>query len=383
MRSVLVTLLFALSVSARCVGKSQNKLSTFAAPKKQAAQNGNSTINFVQGQGSWGGDISGGGSSSSSAASAATSKPASSNNGQGGQSSGQGTTPATSGGSTSTGTSAAGAAQTSSPGGSTGGISTPSKSTGGGSGNCGQLKSVCFNGGMQASMYDKITTASGWLTFQMTIPGGDASSRTTSDHVPMMPFASHVADAVNLVNGPNPPPWLLTFNEPDFSYMGYTPKMSPQEAATAIQPLLDKPGSSTKYVAPATAYTTSSWLEEFFAACKCQDFFSAYNIHQYHPSSKEVIDQITAYRGKFSDKPLWITEVAPGNAGCSLDWDAAGQFMKDIFKFSKESGYVDRVFWNTGNQLTNGDQNVCNSWLIDASGSPGPLLETFESIDCS
>ena len=232
-------------------------------------------------------------------------------------------------------------------------------------------------------MYDKITTATGWLTFQLTIPGGGASSRTTQDHVPMMPFASNVADAVNLVNGPNPPPWLLTFNEPDYSYMGYTPTMSPQEAAAAIKPLLDKPGTGTKFVAPATADPASDWHEQFYAACNCKDFFSAYNIHQYHKDSKDVISDVTAFHNKFSNKPVWITEVAPGQAGCSVSWDEAGQFMKDIYKFAKNSGFVDRVFWNSGNQLTNGDQNVCNSWLIDAQGNPGPLLATYESVDCT
>ncbi|KAL8648719.1 MAG: hypothetical protein Q9210_004822 [Variospora velana] len=267
-----------------------------------------------------------------------------------------------------------------------GGKPTIPKPSGGGSGNCGNLKGVCFNGGMQPSMYDLITTASDWITFGMTIPGGGASPRTQQDHIPMMPFADNVAAAVELVNGPNPPEWLLTFNEPDYSYVGpdfSTPKMSPQEAAEKIKPLLAKPGSGTKFVAPGPMDPTGNWLPDFFASCDCQDFFSAYNIHQYKAESKGVIDTINTFRDKYNDKPIWLTEVAPSDGGCGLGLEKVGQFMKDIFKFAKDSGFVDRVFWNSGNQLTNHDTNVCESWLIDSSGKPGPLLEVFESIDCT
>ncbi|KAL8722332.1 MAG: hypothetical protein Q9225_001180 [Loekoesia sp. 1 TL-2023] len=396
MRSLLVTLVFALSVSARCVGKNRNKQAAFPALKQGAQDDpgtfSNSTINGGQGPSN-----GAGGSLGTSTSSITTTTPTIVNSGQGGQSSNQVSMTTAGTGATTTDTSNGGAAQTSSPSGTStsntgssnnpptgsGGTSTGSTSTGASSGNCGSLKGVAFNGGMQLSMYDKITTATSWLTFQLDIPGGGASTRTTKDHVPMMAFASNVADAVNLVNGPNPPPWLLTFNEPDFSYMGSTPTMTPQEAADAIKPLLDKPGTSTKFVGPATADPNSNWHGQFYAACGCKDFFSAYNIHQYHKDSKDVVDQVTAFHNRFSDKPLWITEVAPGQAGCSVSWDAAGQFMKDVFKFAKESGFVDRVFWNSGNQLTNGDQNVCNSWLIDAQGNPGPLLATFESVDCT
>ncbi|KAL8932557.1 MAG: hypothetical protein Q9216_006784 [Gyalolechia sp. 2 TL-2023] len=252
-----------------------------------------------------------------------------------------------------------------------------------GSGNCGALKGICFNGGMQMSMYDKITSANEWITFQLKMPDGEASERTKKAHVPMMAFAEHVKDAVEMVNGPNPPEWMLTFNEPDFSYMGWTPKMTPEEAARAIQPLLDRPGTSTKYVAPVVVFNEEGWHDKFFAACGCRDFFSAYNIHLYNKDSSTVISQVQTYHNKWNDKPLWITEVAPGNADCALSWDQAGSFMKDIYKFAKNSGFIDRVFWNTGNQLTTPDTNVCNSWLLDSQGNPGPLLEMFESVDCT
>lgn len=231
-------------------------------------------------------------------------------------------------------------------------------------------------------MFDEMKSASHWITFGLDIPGGSPSPRAKQAHIPMMAFESHVSDTVKLVNGPDAPEWMLTFNEPDYSYMGWTPKMDGKKAAKAIAPLLAQPGSKTKFVAPVTADPNDPFLEEFFAACNCKDFFSAYNIHSYNPNSAEVIKTMDAYHSKWNDKPLWITEIAPGG-GCGKSPDTVGQFMKDIFKFAMNSGYVDKVFWNTGNQIDPKDTNVCDSWLVDASGKPGPLMEKFHAIDCS
>ncbi|KAL8971255.1 MAG: hypothetical protein Q9197_003379 [Variospora fuerteventurae] len=369
MRGVCLTLVFALSVSARCVRK--NQLEQAETPAKQPVEvTGTKTLaSTVQKQ-----SVQDGNSVSWNTSSAAA---PSRGQGSSGTESGQS--------STSDGSSTSNTATADSSAGS-GGTPTTPKTSGKGSGNCGNLKGVCFNGGMQASMYDLITTATDWITFDITIPGGGASPRTQQDHHPMMPFATNVASAVELVNGPNPPEWLLTFNEPDYSYVGpgfSTATMSPQEAAEKIKPLLAKPGSGTKFVAPGPANPTSNWLPDFFAACNCQDFFSAYNIHQYRATSKEVIDTINTFRSKYSDKPIWLTEVAPSDGGCGLGLEKVSQFMKEIFKFAKDSGFVDRVFWNSGNQVTHEDKNVCESWLIDSSGKPGPLLEVFENIDCT
>ncbi|CAL8575938.1 hypothetical protein XPA_001832 [Xanthoria parietina] len=259
---------------------------------------------------------------------------------------------------------------------------TSSSSGGGGSGSCGAMKNVCFNGGMNPSMFDKMESASHWITFGLDIPGGSPSPRAKQAHIPMMAFEKHVNDTVKLVNGPDAPEWVLTFNEPDYSYMGWTPTMDGKTAAAAIAPLLAQPGSKTKYVAPATADPNHPFLEEFFAACNCKDFFSAYNVHSYNPDSAATIKAMDEYHGKWNDKPLWITELAPGG-GCGKSPETVGKFFKDMFKFAKNSGYVDKVFWNTGNQIDAKDSNVCDSWLVDGSGNPGPLMEKFNAIDCS
>lgn len=248
------------------------------------------------------------------------------------------------------------------------------------------MKGVTFNSGMNPGMFDTIGAGEDWTTFQPTIPNGPGSSKASSAFIPMIAFASDVQEGINMLNSANPPPWLLTFNEPDFSYEHYTKTMSPGEAASAIAPLIAAAkGKPTKFVAPVTANSTSDWLDNFYAACNCKNFFSAYNIHKYHPDSATVISEITTFHQKYPDKPIWVTEVAPGSANppCSLGWDAVGTFMKDIYGFAAKSGFVDRVFWNTGNQIGPGDTNVCNSYLTDHTGGASPLLAAYAGIDCS
>lgn len=246
------------------------------------------------------------------------------------------------------------------------------------------MKGVVFNGGYNAGMFDTIGAADHWVTFGMDI-SGTGSAAAQAAHIPMVAFASDVPAAVNLVSGPNPPEWLLTFNEPDYAYDGSSPTMTPQQASDAIQPLLKIAHPKTKFVAPVTADPTTDWLPQFYAVCNCQSFFSAYNIHIYHPTWDETKSQLTAFRAKFGDKPTWLTEVAPGGAqpACSLSTEQVGGFMKSVYGFAKTSGWVDRVFWNTGNQIGAGDHNVCNSYLLNTDGTPSALLDAFKKVDCS
>ncbi|KAL8859230.1 MAG: hypothetical protein Q9178_004168 [Gyalolechia marmorata] len=384
MRSFMLMLVCALSVSARCVKRQAANETASVVLKSSVTKQGSQT-------GSGGRRLleeSSAGSEDFQSATNTTQTPEGQSNDQEGTStseSGNQDGPSSDSASSSSNSSSADAGSTSLPGldDTSTTVTDFSPSGGGASTSCGSLKNICFNSGMQPSMFDQMTTASQWTTFGLDIPGGSASSRAKQAHIPMMAFKEHVERAVELVNGPNAPEWLLTFNEPDYSYMGMTPTMKGAEAAEAIKPLLAKPGSKTKFVAPVTAFPDDPFLDEFFAACDCNDFFSAYNIHQYQPTSAGVISTIESYHNKWNDKPLWITELAPGGANCALSWDDTNKFMKEMFKFSKDAGYIDKVFWNTGNQIDGKDSNVCNSWLVDGSGKPGPLLEMFEAVDCS
>lgn len=246
------------------------------------------------------------------------------------------------------------------------------------------MKNIIFNGEPSIPAFDQITAAEQWITCGFDIQGLDKmSARVREKHIPMMPQAKHVAGAVELISGPNPPEWLLTFNEPDVSYMGVTPLMGPEEAAEAIKPLLAAAvGRPTKYVAPVSADPTSDWLTRFYASCNCRDFFSAYNLHIYTPDAQAGREELAKFHTRFPDKPIWITEVAPGPAHCSVGWDAAGTFMHSIYAYATSVGYVDKVFWNSGNQIPANDENVCNSYLVGFDGTPSPLFATYQAEDC-
>ena len=238
------------------------------------------------------------------------------------------------------------------------------------------FKNVVFNGGYKPEQFSQIKGASNFVTFNM---------KTDPGQLPMMPYATDVPAAVKLVKSPNPPEYLLTFNEPDYSYEGLTPTMSPQQAAEAIKPLLASPGNHTKFIAPVTANPGSSWLTDFYAACNCQSFFYAYNMHVYKPTLDAAQRDITNFHTKFSDKPLWITEIAPGqaNPACSLSVQDVQGYMTQLYSWGAKQGWIGRIFWNSGNEIPATDHNVCNSYLLDFNSQSSALLNTFNGITCS
>ena len=104
----------------------------------------------------------------------------------------------------------------------------------------------------------------------------------------------------------------------------------------------------------------------------------------YYPILGQAQDDINNFHNKFADKPLWVTEIAPGGADphCSLDWPAVESFMDGMFSWGSQTGWIEKIFWNTGNEILN-DDNVCNSYLLDSNGNPSPLVATFSAADCS
>ncbi|KAI4162247.1 MAG: hypothetical protein LQ342_004115 [Letrouitia transgressa] len=248
------------------------------------------------------------------------------------------------------------------------------------------MKGVTFNGGVTPAQVNMIKGLDNWITFGPDIPGGAAEGQAATAFIPMMAFEKDIPRAKEIINSSHPE-WMLTFNEPDHKYdIGPgSPTMEAGYAAQVIQQVKPLAGGTTKFVAPATADPYDPWHDNFYAACDCQNMFSAYNVHLYTTDLAKVNKTLTDFHARFPDKPIWLTEIAPGMATppCSVPWDAAADFMRGVYRFAKESGFIDRVFWNSGNQLLNGDTNVCNSWLVDAGLQSSPLLDVYASIDCS
>ncbi|GAM43126.1 hypothetical protein EIK77_010184 [Talaromyces pinophilus] len=245
------------------------------------------------------------------------------------------------------------------------------------------LVNVVFNtghGGFTEQRWEQIHSASNWITFDFGLADKQIPMLGNDD--------AAISHAIDVVNGPNPPDFMLTFNEPDNKY-GVTPReviLQPAEAASLIKRLLDNRGNHTKFIAPVPAYDNLPWLDEFYGNCSCRDAFSAYNVHVYNETFEEARDRIVAFHETWNDKPLWITEIAPRQKGpCPnpIPWDNSIQFMQQIYTLGGLTEWIEKIFWNSANEIDCGDTNVAASFLLDYNNQSTPLLDAFNQLACS
>lgn len=154
-----------------------------------------------------------------------------------------------------------------------------------------------------------------------------------------------------LITSASPPSYLELFNEPDYSYLGFTPLTLAPAAGATLKDLIHTP-TSTQFISPAIAFTGSGYLSDFFANCPgCIDKIPIISLHVYKPKAQEAIDQITSVHNAYPSKRLWITELAPACApdmGCTLDQGGVIGWMQTVVRWAAASGYVDKIFWNCG-----------------------------------
>ncbi|BCS28445.1 uncharacterized protein APUU_70015A [Aspergillus puulaauensis] len=241
------------------------------------------------------------------------------------------------------------------------------------------LVNIVFNDNYTQSQLAQVTGATNWLTFRFG---------TAPKQIPMLPQNKEGVDkAIAAVTGPNPPDYLLTFNEPDLDYKTGEEQLSATDAAELIAPLLKKRGTHTKLIAPVLANQTKPWLDDFYRLCKCQDAFDLYNVHIYRPTVAEAKAEVQTFRDKFNDKPLWISEIAPahltGSCPTTIPWDKSLQFMQEIYAWGETVDWIHKIFWNSGNEIHCSDTNVAASFLVDKSDKPTPLLKPFNELTCS
>ncbi|KAL9132197.1 MAG: hypothetical protein Q9217_000001, partial [Psora testacea] len=148
-------------------------------------------------------------------------------------------------------------------------------------------------------------------------------------HMVMDP--SDINAAAELLKSPNPPAFLALFNEPDFSFQGITPKTDPIPAAEALQTFFNMPHPKTTYIAPGVAFATTDWLRTFRNHCKnCFDQIPIMSQHIYSPHPEFVLDEIKKLHADFPDKKIWITELSPAEAKCTLDQKGVIDWMNKV-----------------------------------------------------
>ena len=218
------------------------------------------------------------------------------------------------------------------------------------------------NSGWPNKVWDSLSSngVSNWIGFSLkplsqnphyNTAAGAAPSYGPLDaaQIPICMDPTDVAAATAMISSPNPPTYLELFNEPDFSFAGLTPLTSASDAAKALSPLINTQ-TSTKFISPAPAYTTSSYLSDFSKACAgCMDKIGIISAHVYSVDPQGAIDQIKGLHTTWPDKKIWVTELAPasgGGQGCTYDEAGMVKWMQSVVPVLAGLGSVARVAWN-------------------------------------
>ncbi|MCJ1395295.1 Glucose-repressible protein [Xylographa bjoerkii] len=195
-----------------------------------------------------------------------------------------------------------------------------------------------------------------------------------------------VTNALSLITSGSPPQYLELFNEPDFSYMGFTPLTSPQDAAAALAPILGAT-TTTQFISPALAFTNSDWLTQFNTACGgcIGNQINIVSAHIYNTSPDTVISMIQQLHSTWPNQRIWITELAPSSdpsQGCTFAQQDVINWMQTLIPQIVNLGYVDRVFWNHGesNSLYPGNSGLCNPSLTNDDGSASAVLQAYGAM---
>ena len=217
-----------------------------------------------------------------------------------------------------------------------------------------------------------------------TMPALDAAQI----HVVMDP--TDVDSAVTMMKSNSAPQYLELFNEPDYSYQGITPITDAKTSAQDLAPLFNMPHPNTSYISPALAYANSDWLPTFRDHCnKCFDQIPIIAEHIYSPDPAAVMGFITQLHNTWPDKKIWLTELSPSSAQCTLQSTGSGpgtvtDYINTLIPQIVGLGYVEKIFWNSGEWstggLTAGGDGSCNPSLTDAQGNPTEVLKALHAV---
>lgn len=199
-------------------------------------------------------------------------------------------------------------------------------------------------------------------------------------HVVMDP--RDVSAAVTMLQN-SPPPYLELFNEPDYSFAGVTPLTDPVTAAQDLQQIFQTAHPSTTFISPALANANSPWLTTFRDNCKnCFSQIPIIAMHLYSADTNNALNLIKQLHGTWPDKKIWITELSPAEASCSLDSAGIVNWMNTLIPQIQALGYVEKIFWNCGESSgsLNGASASCNPSLTNDDGSATAILTAYGKV---
>jgi hypothetical protein len=173
--------------------------------------------------------------------------------------------------------------------------------------------------------------------------------------IPICMDPNDITAAITKVTSPNAPTHLELFNEPDFSWGGVTPLTSAPDAANSLSSLINTQ-TTTQWLSPGPAFTSSSYLTDFNKACNgCMDKVHIISAHVYSVDPQGAIDQVKGLHNTWPDKKIWVTELAPASGaeqGCTYDQAGMIKWMQTVVPQLAALGYVDKIFWNHGEYVS-------------------------------
>ncbi|KAL8695096.1 MAG: hypothetical protein Q9218_000374 [Villophora microphyllina] len=189
--------------------------------------------------------------------------------------------------------------------------------------------------------------------------------------IPMIVDPADTNAAMDWVQSDHPPAYLELFNEPDFSFGGFTPITLPEESANNLTKLIHS-APNTQLIAPVSAFPGGEWIKEFAGNCTgCMDKIPIISAHVYSLDPDGALAQITDLHNQWPDKRIWVTELSLATVpdGCNTNPYQESDWMKNVVGRIKDLGYVEKIFWNAGSQSVD---LPCHRDLTDKSIPVGP-----------
>ena len=85
------------------------------------------------------------------------------------------------------------------------------------------------------------------------------------------------------------------------------------------------------------------------------DHIDIVSAHVYDRDPAGAIAKIVTMHNTWPDKKIWLTELGPASAadqGCLLDGPGLITYMETLLPQIKALGYVEKIFWNSGEHVS-------------------------------
>ncbi|MCJ1248852.1 hypothetical protein MMC30_006073 [Trapelia coarctata] len=172
-------------------------------------------------------------------------------------------------------------------------------------------------------------------------------------------------------------------NAPTYNLGSGPAPSSPEIDAAQIKIYMDPSKVAEALTLITSDNPPADWLTQFNDACnQYMNQIPIISAYIYKTSPDEAIATIEALHTTWPNQKIWITELAPSSdpaQGCMLDEQGVIGWMNDVLPWIVALGYVERVFWNSGEagKIYPDNPGFCNPSLTNEDGSPTALLQAY------